>query len=189
MVGRRRQATPLKTRFPAPGSPAPVTEIFMNAQRTSSALRHSPEHSGSSYDAYDSAFQPEVVLPSQFFRRRRAVGHDESLERLMLALLADAIRCYQRNLGARSRPRQLEFLEAESWLFKYPADGPFSVESVCAVLGADVSLLRGQLREWRQARLVGGTTIRSLPGNPRRRSGKIKQARSRVPKPLNALFG
>ena len=161
----------------------------MNAQRTGSALRHSPEHSGSGYDTYDSALQPQVILPSQFFRRRRAEGHDESLERLMLALLADAIRCYQRNVRVRTRTRQLEFLEAESWLFKYPADGPFSVESVCAVLGADVSIVRSKLREWRQATLVGNTNIRSLPGNPRRRSGKIKQARSRVPKPLNALFG
>src|SRR6266851_4735102 len=54
------------------------------------------------FDLSDYSFEYAAILPEQFFADRHKCG--EPIERLMFAVLNDAIRCYQTNVGMqRSR--------------------------------------------------------------------------------------
>ncbi len=92
-------------------------------------------------------FGPALVMPEQFF------GADESLSavsgerRLMLAVLEDAVFCYQSYALSRDARRKFEFSEAKSWIENDDRDWPFSFENICAVLGFDPECLRSGLRE------------------------------------------
>jgi hypothetical protein len=89
----------------------------------------------------------------------------EPLKRLMLAVLADAVRCYQIGLDARATCRRRAFLEAQQWLFGARADGPFSFENVCYVLDITPDYLRQMLRNWR-ARRLGGACLPVVRRSP-----------------------
>ena len=55
----------------------------------------------------------------------------------MFAVLNDAIRYYQTNVGV-GRPQARGLLaETKEWLFTLPGDAPFSFESICEVLQID----------------------------------------------------
>jgi hypothetical protein len=87
----------------------------------------------------------DALLPSQLYGTRRGSAVMEPLKHLMMAILVDAIRCYRRNIAARTLPKRREFREAQNWLFKDRNDGPFSFDTVCYVLGTDPDLLRQRL--------------------------------------------
>ena len=99
-------------------------------------------------------FQPDTVLPSQFFAALREKGFVEGEKRLMAAVLADAVECYMKHaFTSEPRARQL-FLDAEAWIFENET-GPwfFSVTSVCDVLGLEPEYLHRGLDEWRCKRV------------------------------------
>ena len=97
--------------------------------------------------------EPEVVLPPQFFgtlRRQAPVKTGEF--RLLIALLEDAVHCFQKHALARDRTGQRLFREAEEWMMAEGGDakvreGPtFSFHYVCEVLGLDEEGVRRALR-------------------------------------------
>jgi hypothetical protein len=103
-------------------------------------------------DFADSPMEGEFILPSQFFEGcKKEAG--EPIRRLMLAVLADALRCYQKGMGTRSGGRKQAFLEAEQWLFSRTADAPFSFENVCSALNIGPEYFRDALRKWRMDRI------------------------------------
>jgi hypothetical protein len=53
----------------------------------------------------------DALLPAQLYGTRRGSEAAEPLRRLMMAILADAIQCYQRNGDAASLPERREFRE------------------------------------------------------------------------------
>jgi hypothetical protein len=91
--------------------------------------------------------------PLQFFATRRARGEGE--RRLMVALLEDAVGCYQRYANARSRRGRRLFHEAERWIMDEHARGALSFRVVCELLGLPADHLRRGLRRWR-AEHTGG---------------------------------
>lgn len=103
----------------------------------------------------ESSTEPGSILPSQFFDGRKKNEAVEPLKRLMLAVLADAVHCYQTGFDTRTTSRRRAFLEAQQWLFGAGADGPFSFENVCYVLDITPDYLRQMLRNWRAGRLGG----------------------------------
>src|SRR5260370_13664812 len=70
------------------------------------------------------------------------------IKRLMLAVLLNAIRCYQSNFGARSVRQRIEFYEARQWLFDGCSEGPFSLHSVCSVLGIEPRKVQRAVSDW-----------------------------------------
>src|SRR5207245_3056687 len=61
-------------------------------------------------------FQPDTLLPSQFFDRvRRRVEHDGE-RRLMIAVLEDAVDVYRKQAAAQEARGQQLFREAEEWI-------------------------------------------------------------------------
>ena len=61
-------------------------------------------------------------------------------QRLLLAVLEDAIRSFQRNLHVTSGPRRVVFGEVQQWLFERTDTGFMSCPSVCLSLGIEPSL-------------------------------------------------
>ena len=96
------------------------------------------------------------ILPAQFFADPKKPS--EPLQRLMLAVLLDAIRCYQSNFGSRSIRQRIEFHEARQWLFDGCSEGPFSLHSVCSVLGIEPRKVQGTVSDWAWRKRAGVAT-------------------------------
>jgi hypothetical protein len=104
-------------------------------------------------------FQPDTLLPAQFFARLRGRAYVEGEKRLMAAILTDAVECYMKQMNAtEGRGRQL-FLEAEEWVFGDSGGWVFSFENICDLLGLEPEYIRRGLLNWRQKRTA---TLRSL---------------------------
>jgi hypothetical protein len=93
---------------------------------------------------------PDVILRSQFFE---TVGTRSlsSEQRLMLAVLADAINVVQELGGSNSLRKRNSFNEAWNWIFTTGVTCPLSFDNVCDALGMDTKGLR-----WRLSELVAG---------------------------------
>ena len=98
----------------------------------------------------DSRPFPDVILRSQFFEMvgTRALSSEQ---RLMLAVLADAINVVQEFGGSTSMRKRNSFNEAWNWFFAKGVSCPLSYVSVCDALGIDAEGLR-----WRLSELVAG---------------------------------
>jgi hypothetical protein len=90
----------------------------------------------------DSAVLPELLLPAQFYGRRRGARKLDGERRLILAVLEDAVRTYVRLAASVRGRRRLE--EVRHW-FDSTARHPFSFEHICEVLEADPEALRKRL--------------------------------------------
>jgi hypothetical protein len=95
-------------------------------------------------------FEPDVLLPNQYFaafRRGRAV---EGERRLMLAVLEDAVDSYRKYALARDPREQACFLEAREWFVSDDRSWLFAFENVCDVLEMEPDYLRSGLDKWRR---------------------------------------
>jgi hypothetical protein len=93
----------------------------------------------------DMLSQMDIILPTQYFGALGSVGLS-SEQRLMLAVLVDAInvlRGWQRAGGGRKRRA---FAEAAQWVNTTGTHYPFSFDSVCDALEIDSEVLRSRLR-------------------------------------------
>ncbi len=96
-------------------------------------------------------FEPDILLPNQYFaafRRGRAV---EGERRLMLAVLEDAVDSYRKYALARDPREQACFLEAREWFVSTDRSWLFAFENICDVLEMNAEYLRTGLDKWRRA--------------------------------------
>lgn len=91
---------------------------------------------------------PDVILKSQFFD---FVGKHvlSSEQRLMLAVLADAINIVHDGSRSSSARKRSSFAEARNWIFASRMRCPLSFDSVCDALDIDADTLR-----WRIASII-----------------------------------
>lgn len=73
--------------------------------------------------------------------------------RLLLAVLDDAIICYQKYLTARTVKEKRLFRETQEWIFEEESDRFFTFESACVHLGMDPNYIRRGLAQWRMRAL------------------------------------
>jgi hypothetical protein len=85
-------------------------------------------------------FEPDVLLPVQYFDLLRRKAPLDPERRLMWAVLEDAVDCYRKNVGG-AKPKR-DFDEVESWILDPDGDWFFSFENICATLGIDADYLR-----------------------------------------------
>ncbi len=100
-------------------------------------------------DSSSQLFQPDTVLPSQFFQALRRKSKQEAERRLVIAILQDAIECYQKHAFARDPKAQQLFRDAEEWIMSEDREYFFSFENVCELLGLEPEFLRRGLQAWR----------------------------------------
>ena len=89
---------------------------------------------------------PDVALPSQFFESVGARTFS-SEQRLMLAVLADAINILGEYRVSRNQNKRKSFYEVSSWVFAHGINGPVSFDRVCDALGVNAEGLRRRLSE------------------------------------------
>jgi hypothetical protein len=123
--------------------------------------------------ALGSLLVPDVITPEQYYDSRRDDSALRPVKRLMMALLEDALRCFQNNADAKSGPRKRLFSEAEEWLCSEDGEGPFSFNTVCETLGIEPEFLRRGLVEWRKQQLAGAAPRRLARRSPVVRVGRI----------------
>jgi hypothetical protein len=97
-----------------------------------------------------SPFEQDTLLSTQYFGNLSRKTLLEPERRLMLAILEDAIDCYQDNLLARrGRARRL-FTEAEEWILEKGSDWIFSFRNICGTLGFNPEYVRQGLLRWKE---------------------------------------
>ncbi|MGE5304305.1 MAG: hypothetical protein ACM3TN_13415 [Alphaproteobacteria bacterium] len=98
-------------------------------------------------------FQPDTLLSEQYFAtfRRRQL---EPEKKLMLAVLEDAVACFQRYLFAENRKQRNLFNETEDWILNENSDHVFSFENICAALKFNPAYVRKGLLRWKTGKLA-----------------------------------
>lgn len=94
-------------------------------------------------------FEPDTLLPEQFYATVQK-GHQQDPERrLMVAVLEDVVACLSVNPDSCSRRQRLDFYSAHSWV-NAPTQGEwiFSFHNICEILGFDTEYLRQGLNRW-----------------------------------------
>src|SRR5215472_16506965 len=81
------------------------------------------------YDATDTLSQMDIILPAQYFAALGSVGLS-SEQRLMLAVLVDAINVLQGWQRVGSARKRRAFAEAAQWVNTCGTNYPFSFDSV-----------------------------------------------------------
>ena len=69
----------------------------------------------SAQDRLAGLFEPDVLLPAQYFAAFRRMGGLDRERLLMLAVLEDAVDCYQKYAITKEPRGQQLFVEAEEW--------------------------------------------------------------------------
>ena len=108
-------------------------------------------------DKPDSLFQPDTVAPHEYFDTicRKALWQPE--KELMVAILEDAVGCFQKYLFARDKKGKRLFLDAETWINGEEGKSVLSFDNVCEELDLDSEFLRSGLRRWKQKKLAAVT--------------------------------
>jgi hypothetical protein len=98
-------------------------------------------------------FQPDFLLPLQFFTGTRGKGCAEGERRLMLAILEDAVDCFQKYLGTKESRGRLLCSDAEEWFMSDDRSWLFSFVNVCEILGLQPDFIRQGLQDWKAKQL------------------------------------
>jgi hypothetical protein len=149
-------------------------------------LRWSGQNESVSSDAgFPKMLEPDVLLPCQMYDRPRGHAGLEAERRLMLAILEDAVSCYQKYAGATGvRARRL-FREADEWFQEEDVNWVFSFESICAVLDFEPTYFREHLARWKDDMLAQPADVRARIGRVRLRAARRHKILPFVPRRRN----
>lgn len=114
-------------------------------------------------DTYKHLLQPDTLLPMQYFAALRRKAVQEPERRLVIAVLEDAVDCYQKYLGAKDRKGAQLFSDAEEWFLSSERSWPFAFENVCDLLGMNAEYLRRGLAGWKERALVARSQGKVIP--------------------------
>ncbi len=93
-------------------------------------------------------FEPDVMLPAQYFAvlRKRAPQGPEYM--LVIAMLQDAVECLQKYRFSTDEVARELYESAREWIASDDRKWPFSFENVCGVLNLHPEYLRRGLAAW-----------------------------------------
>jgi len=91
-----------------------------------------------------------MLLPALYLENFHRKTPVEPERRLMLAVLEDAINCFQANLMAQGKRGKKLFNEAEDWIMEQDNDWMFSFVSICEILRLNPEYVRQGLLQWKQ---------------------------------------
>jgi hypothetical protein len=102
-------------------------------------------------------FQPDILIDAQFQSSQRRRFHLDPERVLMLAVLQDAVVCFQEHVAAKCKRKQSMHREAEEWISNTDRSYLFSFENVCDALGFDPDYMREGLMRWKRGARQGGS--------------------------------
>lgn len=91
-------------------------------------------------------FEPDVLITEQVARRRRAALSGE--KRLMLAIVENALDCYQKYIEATDRIGRTLFMEAVVWMQSTSTEDVFSFENISETLDINPEYFRRGVAAW-----------------------------------------
>jgi hypothetical protein len=106
------------------------------------------EETGSAYERVSSLFQVDSLAATQYHDTYRPKIPQQSEIRLILAVLEDAVNCFQDNIFAVNKKRIQLFKEAEDWFISDDTNWIFSFVSICSLLQLDPGYFRQGLNRW-----------------------------------------
>ena len=95
-------------------------------------------------------FEPDTLLPIQYFEAMRKKHLLEGEKRLILSVLEDAIECYMKCIDAATHKGQRLFRDAEEWINHEDKRWVFSFDNVCDMLDINPEYMRRGLHDWKQ---------------------------------------
>jgi len=124
---------------------------------------------------------PDTLLVEEFFSARRGKTFVLPEERLMFAVLEDALESFQQYCAAKNGTRRRLFQNAERWFFAPSSGWVFDFESICSVLRLEPDYVRKGLVQLRQRELAKTyrVSLMKTPAKLGRAAGRMKLARSR----------
>jgi len=87
-------------------------------------------------------FEPDALMPEQYFAGLGKEAGAANERGLMLAILRDAVECYQKYALARDPQGEDLHRDAAEWIFSNDREWPFSFENICDVLGVSAEYVR-----------------------------------------------
>ena len=125
-------------------------------RHNSSETTHAHRQRG--WEQGGSVFQPDALSSSEYFEHRRDKSILQPEKRLMLAILEDAVSCFQQNHCARHGERKMMLAEVEEWIFGR-SEWIFSFENICSVLGYNPDYVRAGLKRWREKEIANNQKL------------------------------
>jgi hypothetical protein len=113
-----------------------------------------------------SLFEPDALLPIQYFETLRRRIPIEPEKRLMWAVLEDAIENYQNHFSRRKGKPNGNVGELENWILDSDTRWLFSFDNICETLGIDPQYLRRGLLAWKEKQLAANTTSKDGRATP-----------------------
>lgn len=95
----------------------------------------------------------DILTIDQFLATHVSSSHLAPEKILLLAVLQDAVSCFQENLGASDRRKKRSFLEANEWFMAEDTSYIFSFVNICDALNVAPSYLRRGLMTWKDTML------------------------------------
>jgi hypothetical protein len=111
-------------------------------------------------------FEPDALLPAQFYSAFRGGSGVRGEKRLMLAVLEDALDCFQKYSSARDGHAQQLFDEAYAWIVSGDRGWFYSYENICDTLEINPEYLRRGLERWRSQQFSGARPGSAKPETP-----------------------
>jgi hypothetical protein len=112
----------------------------------------------------------DPIVIEQFFTNGTHGGE----ERLMLAVLQDAVECFQKHALAQYAWEKKLFQEAQDWILDKNTDWSFSFENICETLKLNPDYIRRGLMVWKEAKRKIGSDDGHRAGRPKLTTRRVK---------------
>ena len=104
-------------------------------------------------NVWDTHVYNTAILPMQFFTDSGRTSDSASgAQRLMFAVLQDAVACWFRYFDGKSPRKQRLFQETYEWFWTQTPSGLYAFENICEVLKLDPDYMRRGLMRWHPSR-------------------------------------
>ena len=98
-------------------------------------------------------FEPDTLLPIQYFEAMRKKHLLEGEKRLILSVLEDAVECFMKCIDASTSKSQRLFRDADEWIALEDKHWVFSFDNVCEMLDINPEYLRRGLKQWKERKI------------------------------------
>jgi hypothetical protein len=98
-------------------------------------------------------FEPDTLLPVQYFEAMRKKHLLEGEKRLILSVLEDAIECFMKCIDSPTNKGQRLFRDADEWISLEDTHWVFSFDNVCDMLDINPQYMRRGLHNWKERKL------------------------------------
>lgn len=99
-------------------------------------------------------FEPDTLLPIQYFEAMRKKHLLEGEKRLILSVLEDAVECFMKCIDSPTSKGQRLFRDADEWISLEDKHWVFSFDNVCEMLDINPDYMRRGLRQWKERKIA-----------------------------------